>query len=276
MREQILALSPRSEPTTTSPRSGSARPAWSTATASSTTRRTSPGSSAPRCKPRSPRRPGLPTVVDNDANAAAWGELAHGAARGVRDALVITLGTGIGGGIVNDGRVLRGAHGFAGRGRPLHRRSDGPLCACGEVGHWEARRVGDRARADGAGSGATRRCADGAEAWRVVIPKRCDGTHVTEAARAGDPDALALIDRYAGARRPRFRRPREHPRPRDHRGVGRTRRRGRSAARPGPERSSTVTSRVRSYRPTPPIVAAELGDRAGTIGAAAMARELVG
>src|SRR5205085_1537824 len=56
---------------------------------------------------------GLPVVVDNDANAAAWGEIVHGAARGALYALMVTLGSGIGGGIVARGRVIRGAHGFA-------------------------------------------------------------------------------------------------------------------------------------------------------------------
>ncbi|HEX6310399.1 MAG TPA: ROK family protein, partial [Acidimicrobiia bacterium] len=55
---------------------------------------------------------GMPVFVDNDANAAAHGELVHGAARGARYALVITLGTGIGGGIIARERVIRGAHGF--------------------------------------------------------------------------------------------------------------------------------------------------------------------
>ena len=56
---------------------------------------------------------GLPTIVDNDANTAAYAEIKVGVARGVQDALVITLGTGIGGGVIVGGRVLRGANGFA-------------------------------------------------------------------------------------------------------------------------------------------------------------------
>src|ERR1700712_1383217 len=55
---------------------------------------------------------GIPTVVDNDANVAAIAELVHGAARGCTEVLLITLGTGVGGGVVTRGEVLRGAHGF--------------------------------------------------------------------------------------------------------------------------------------------------------------------
>lgn len=57
-------------------------------------------------------RSGLPVVVENDANAAAWGEFRFGAARDAHSSLVITVGTGIGGGIVLDDRLVRGAHGF--------------------------------------------------------------------------------------------------------------------------------------------------------------------
>ncbi|MFM7718023.1 MAG: ROK family protein, partial [Actinomycetota bacterium] len=59
-------------------------------------------------------RTGLPWRVDNDATAAAYGEYRFGAGRGVRHLLLVTVGTGIGGGIVADGQAFRGAHGFAG------------------------------------------------------------------------------------------------------------------------------------------------------------------
>ena len=55
----------------------------------------------------------MPVVLDNDANVAALAELTHGAAQGRAEVLCITLGTGVGGGVVTGGRVLRGAHGFA-------------------------------------------------------------------------------------------------------------------------------------------------------------------
>jgi len=55
----------------------------------------------------------IPVVVENDANAAAWGEFAFGAAKNVQDMVCITVGTGIGGGVVHGGELLRGAHGVA-------------------------------------------------------------------------------------------------------------------------------------------------------------------
>lgn len=80
----------------------------------------------------------LPVVVDNDANTAAWGEFVYGAAADDDDALVITLGTGIGGGVISQGELIRGAHGFAAEIGHFQVVADGPRCACGEVGHWEA------------------------------------------------------------------------------------------------------------------------------------------
>ena len=81
---------------------------------------------------------GLPAVVDNDANVAVVAELVHGAARGCTEVLLITLGTGIGGGVVTRGEVLRGAHGFGAEIGHFQVDPDGPLCACGQRGHWEA------------------------------------------------------------------------------------------------------------------------------------------
>ena len=79
-----------------------------------------------------------PVVVDNDANMAAWGEVNHGAAQGYDAALVITLGTGIGGGVIVGGQIYRGAHGFAAEVGHWQFDPAGPLCACGGRGHWEA------------------------------------------------------------------------------------------------------------------------------------------
>ena len=80
---------------------------------------------------------GLPVVVDNDANCAAWAEVVAGAGEGAEHVVLVTLGTGIGGGIVIDGRLQHGAHGFA--GEPGHMVVDpgGPLCPCGRHGCWE-------------------------------------------------------------------------------------------------------------------------------------------
>ena len=80
---------------------------------------------------------GLPALADNDNNAAAWGEYRLGAGRGSGHMLFVGVGTGIGGGIVVDGALLRGAHGFAAEVGHVVVEPDGPLCGCGNRGCWE-------------------------------------------------------------------------------------------------------------------------------------------
>src|SRR5438094_693025 len=80
----------------------------------------------------------VPVAVDNDANMAAWGEIRFGAARGSRDMLLVTVGTGIGGGIVHDGRLFRGAHGFAAEIGHFIVEPGGPRCGCGNLGCLES------------------------------------------------------------------------------------------------------------------------------------------
>ncbi|HZJ27311.1 MAG TPA: ROK family protein [Acidimicrobiia bacterium] len=216
---------------------------------------------------------GLPTIVENDANAAAWGELTHGAARGADDALIITLGTGVGGGIVSGGRLLRGANSFGGEIGHFTVDVDGPMCACGEPGHWEALASGTalgRMARDAAAAGT-------APAVLAAAGGRVDavtGIHVSDAARHGAPDALALVTRYA-----------EYVAlgliglanildPEIVVVSGGLIAEGEMLL--GPVRSS-FADRIEgtAYRPTPPIVVAELGDTAGTVGAAMIARSLV-
>lgn len=138
----------------------------------------------------------IPAVVDNDANAAAWGEVQHGAARGHDDVLVFTLGTGVGGGIVSGGRLLRGAHGFAGEVGHWQLDPDGPRCACGRIGHWEA-------FASGTGLGrAARAAATSGNAPNVLTRAGGDvdavrAEHAAESATAGEADGVALIEAYA-------------------------------------------------------------------------------
>jgi glucokinase len=74
---------------------------------------------------------GLPCQVDNDASMAAYGEFRFGAGRGYRHVLLVTVGTGIGGGIVADGRLFRGAYGFAGEIGHIIVEPNGPRCGCG-------------------------------------------------------------------------------------------------------------------------------------------------
>ena len=82
-------------------------------------------------------RVGLPTLVDNDANAAAWGERAFGTGKGLDDLALLTLGTGIGSGFVIGGRLLRGATGAAAELGHMIIDPDGPPCPCGLRGCLE-------------------------------------------------------------------------------------------------------------------------------------------
>ena len=219
-------------------------------------------------------RTGLPAFVDNDANVAGWGEVRFGAAAGARDALLATLGTGIGGAIVLDGKVLRGAHGFAAEIGHFTVDRDGPVCACGERGHWEAiasgSALGRMARElVASGSGAAILARAGGDANEVTAH------HVGDAAAAGDADALALLSRYA-----------------DNVALGLA---GLSNILDpaiivisgglvelgdllfAPLRVAFTTHiEAAEHRPAVPIVPATLGERAGAIGAAAIAADGLG
>jgi glucokinase len=132
--------------------------------------------------------------VGNDADAAAWAEYRYGAARGADLALMITLGTGIGGGIVLDGRLRRGSHGVAGEWGHMRVVPDGRLCACGNRGCWEQ-------YASGTALGQTaREVARTSPAAAALLlervdcePDRITGEHVARAAADGDPLALELV-----------------------------------------------------------------------------------
>lgn len=81
---------------------------------------------------------GIPVAITNDANAAALGEMTYGAARGMKDFIMITLGTGVGSGIVINGQMVYGANGFAGElGHVIVKRNNGRLCGCGRIGCLE-------------------------------------------------------------------------------------------------------------------------------------------
>jgi glucokinase len=135
---------------------------------------------------------GLPVTVDNDATAAAWAESRLGASRGYDDSLFVGVGTGIGGGIVSGGRLVRGAHGLAGEVGHMIVEPDGPRCGCGNRGCWEQvasglaiSRAARRAVVEWPGSPLARLAGGD--------PERATGELVTEAARAGDEVALAIL-----------------------------------------------------------------------------------
>jgi len=139
---------------------------------------------------------GRAVMLDNDANAAAIGERTYGAARDADHVLFVTLGTGIGGGMLLDGRIYRGAHNLGGEIGHFTVERDGPLCACGERGHWEAIASGNalgrmaREMVAARGGGAIVAAAGG-DARAVA------GEHVGAAAAAGDDDAKEVLLQYA-------------------------------------------------------------------------------
>lgn len=82
---------------------------------------------------------GIPCLITNDANAAAIGEMTYGVARGLKDFIMITLGTGVGSGIVVNGQMVYGHDGFAGElGHVIIKRKNGRICGCGRTGCLEA------------------------------------------------------------------------------------------------------------------------------------------
>lgn len=137
---------------------------------------------------------GLHVVVENDANAAAWGEFRFGAAEDVDDMVCVTIGTGVGGGVVVDGRLYRGAHGIGAELGHVRMVPDGHLCGCGNRGCVEQYASGRalvreaRALADSHSVFAERllEMADG-------DPQSITGPMVTRAAQDGDEPSRELI-----------------------------------------------------------------------------------
>lgn len=212
---------------------------------------------------------GVPALVDNDANAAAWAEHIAGAGRGYGDMLLVTLGTGIGGALILDGELYRGKS-FAGEwGHTMFERN-GHRCACGKRGCWETVASGP----------ALIRLArefvfqnpDGALAYRLG-DRPFTGEDVTRAADEGDETARGLVAQVGadlgrglcnliaildpdlivvGG------------------GLGSV-----GEALLGPARRVAADAlHGRSHRRLPPIVVAELGPAAGAAGAAMMAGDL--
>jgi len=133
--------------------------------------------------------------VDNDATCAAVSEWMFGAAKGVDNMVLVTLGTGIGGGLVLSGQLQRGRNGFAGEYGHMVVDPDGPPCPCGRRGCWER-------YASGSGlARLAREAAIGRRVSRVLDlaggdPEAVRGEMVQQAAREGDSDSLAVIDDF--------------------------------------------------------------------------------
>jgi len=138
----------------------------------------------------------LTTVLENDGNAAAWGEIRFGAGRGFGDVVMITVGTGVGGGVVLNGQLRTGAHGVAGEIGHITMVANGLPCGCGRTGCWEQYASGS-ALVREARALATERRLDATFLLKLGdgTPEGVQGVHVTEAAHAGDPVALAAFAR---------------------------------------------------------------------------------
>jgi glucokinase len=218
------------------------------------------------------RRIPLPIAVDNDANAAVWAEWRFGAARGQSHVVMVNLGTGIGGAMVLDGQIMRGRYGIAGEFGHMQVVPGGQRCECGNKGCWEQYASGN-ALVREARSLMT---ANSPMATDLLIriagdPLALTGPMITQAAREGDPTAIELlaeVGQWLGV------------------GIANLA----AALDPGvfvvgggvsaagdlllePARGTFRRQLTgRGYRPEAVIVAAELGNEAGLIGAADLAR----
>lgn len=212
---------------------------------------------------------GLPCILENDAKVAALGEWWAGAGRGCPDVAYVTVGTGIGGGMIVDGRLLRGAGGLAGEVGHTHVTDSPERCACGRFGCWQAVASGtalaNRARAELPAHPTSRIAALAGAAGVTAI-------HVAQAAREGDGLALQLLDelaRYLGmglANVQHCYAPRRIV-------IGGGMSSLLDLLRPELERAQRA-GLLPGFEPAE-IRAAELGDDAGLVGAAVMARDVV-
>ncbi|MFL6163088.1 MAG: ROK family glucokinase [Jatrophihabitantaceae bacterium] len=215
---------------------------------------------------------GLPVLVENDANAAAWAEYRFGAARDAPVVVMVTLGTGIGGGLVLGGTLYRGAYGVGGEYGHMSIVPDGRRCACGNRGCWEMYASGTALAHDARELAAIAPIA----AHRLLEladgnPAALTGPLVTKAAGEGDQAALEIyteMGRWLG------------------RGLanlaavldptvfvigGGVSEAGELLLRPARETfAETLTGR--GFRPVAEVRLAELGPAAGLVGAADLAR----
>lgn len=214
---------------------------------------------------------GMPVVIENDANAAAWGEFRFGTARDVDDMVLVSVGTGVGGGAVTGSRLLRGAFGIGGELGHMRVVPDGRRCGCGNKGCWEQYASGSALVRD------ARELVAAPSPHAAALAALCGGDPaaltgqlVTEAAREGDAAAVGLLadlGRWLGEGMA---------------SVG-------AILDPalfvvgggvadagelvlGPAREAFLHNLIgRGYRPVPEVQAAELGNEAGMIGAADLA-----
>jgi glucokinase len=218
------------------------------------------------------KRVALPVVIENDANAAAWGEFVYGAGHDTDDLLLVTVGTGVGGGLVLDGKVYRGANGVGAEIGHMRVVPNGILCGCGKHGCFEQYASGSALVRE-----ARALAMSGAQIAQGMLQRaggdltKITGPLITEAAQDGDQGAvqqLAELGRWLGE------------------GVASLT----EILDPGvvvvgggvseadalllePMRTAFAGQLVgRGFRPIPEIRKARLGNRAGLIGAADLSR----
>lgn len=214
---------------------------------------------------------GLPVVLDNDANAAAWGEASQGDAPTAGNLVVVTVGTGIGGAIIVEGALHRGEFGVAGEIGHLTIEHDGRTCTCGGRGCWEQYASGSALVAAARAGAASHPGTASLLLSMAGSAEAIEGRHVMNAAREGDPIALAAFTDCGTW-------------------LGRGLATLAAVLDPGafvigggvaeagelllePARNAFHGSLLaREHRPAPVIVAGSLGNDAGLVGAALLAR----
>ncbi|MEV5556394.1 ROK family glucokinase [Nonomuraea wenchangensis] len=138
---------------------------------------------------------GLPVVIENDANAMAWGETRFGAGRGQSHVVCVTLGTGIGGGLVFDGALYRGRWGMGAELGHMQVQPGGRPCGCGNIGCWEQYASGQALVKE------ARELAEAAPERAGILlglaGGKIEGEEITEAARRGDEVALQAFASFA-------------------------------------------------------------------------------
>lgn len=140
-------------------------------------------------------RIGLPVVIENDANAAAWAEYRFGNGQGTQDMVMLTLGTGLGGAVIAGGHLIRGAFGAAAELGHMKIVPDGHYCGCGQEGCWEAYSSGT-ALAKLAQSVAVTDPEGARPMLAIAEGEQLSGAHVTAAARQGDVVAKRMLWRF--------------------------------------------------------------------------------
>ena len=218
-------------------------------------------------------RDDVDVIVENDANAAGWGEYRYGAGRDVQAMIMLTIGTGLGAAIISDGQLVRGAYGFAAELGHVRVQPDGHACGCGHRGCWEQYASGS-ALVREARRAARERPVRAAGLLELAggDPAAIAGPHVTEAAADGDELGVELLSELGSWI-----------------GTGSAS----LAAVLDPEMfvvgggviaaGDLMLDPARTayrealpalgHRPVAPIVAAAMGNDAGIVGAAALARE---